>query len=56
MPSLAGVLRGLYDEVDAEALDARHRCDGCALAFAFDHEHRPDEIVRRQTVLGNEIA
>ncbi len=47
-------LRLAHGFVDAEPVDARHRRDGRALVLALDEEERPDEVVRRQHMLGNE--
>ena len=45
---LRDLLRG---EINREAEHARHRGDGHPLALPVDHEHRPDEVRRRQHVL-----
>ena len=49
--------RGVLDQqVDAAPLDARHGRDRLAPPAAVQHEHRVDEIGRRQARLAHQLA
>ena len=43
-------------QVDRQPLDAGHRCDRLAPVLAVQHEHRQDQVVGRQPVLGHQPA
>jgi hypothetical protein len=48
-----GALGIAHHLIDGEAIDAGHRGDRCARVVAVDHEHGPDQVVRRQHVLAH---
>ena len=48
--------RGLGHPVHSQPRDTWHRRNRCFLIHPFHHEHRPDEILRRQGVFTDQIA
>ena len=48
--------RHLQQQIDRDALDARHRCHLLALVFAIENEHRIDQVVRRDGVFTHQRA
>jgi hypothetical protein len=46
---------GLFEQqIDADALDARHRFDRFTLLFAVEDEHRVNEVVGAETMLAHQ--
>ena len=51
-----GLGHRIDQKIDAEPVDAGHGGNGFALAFAFDHENGPDQVVGAETVFGHQAA
>ena len=53
---LGRVVGGGDRQIDRQPVDARHRDDGFAAIDAVQNEQRPDQIVDRQRVLGDDTT
>jgi len=53
---IARLLGSLDEQIDCQSIDTRHGLYWRALVLALLHEHRPNQVVDRELVLGDQTA